>query len=133
MAAYEDLQLDSINLVSVRRMLADVHLPATEDRLFLGSDISFLKRPDDFLEKIQQHKVVYMVDQNTWAGQYYKVTAYEGPQCAGLLGDLFYVGAGVQILEEDAHQALKFYLDLPHDQARITPPCPICDQVSHGL
>jgi len=133
MAAYKGLHLDNVNLASVRRMLADVHLPSTEGRLFLGTDISFLKRPDDFLEKIQQHEVVYMIDQFTFHGQAYKVTAYDGPQCEGLLGDLFYVAAGIQIPEEEAHHALKFYADLPHHPPRLTPPCALCDTQSGGL
>jgi len=134
MAAYKNLNLDSVNLASVRRMLADVHLPSTESRLFLGADISFLKRPDDLLKKLQQHEeVVYMIDQLTWKGQIYKVAAYDGPQCGGLLGDLFYVAAGTKIPEEDAHQALKFYAALPHHPPRIKPPCALCDVYSSGL
>merc|ERR1719271_1623601 len=62
MAPYENLPLDDVNRASIRRTLADASLPDSENRLLLGADISFMKRPDDLLEKIQQSKVVYMTD-----------------------------------------------------------------------
>jgi hypothetical protein len=133
MAAYENLPLDDVNRASIRRMLADASLPDSENRLLLGADMQFLKRPDDLLEKIQQSKVVYMTDHLSFHGVLYRVAADKGPQCKGLHGDLFYLGAGIRVREEDVSKALKFYVDLPHDPPRITPPCPYCDKVSNGL
>jgi hypothetical protein len=133
MAAYENLPLNDVNRACIRRMLADASLPDSENRLLLGADMQFLKRPDDLLEKIQQSKVVYMTDHLSFHGVLYRVAADKGPQCKGLHGDLFYLGAGIRVREEDVSKALKFYVDLPHDPPRITPPCPYCDKVSNGL
>jgi hypothetical protein len=135
MSAYENLPLDDVNRASIRRMLADASLPDSENRLLLGADISFLQRPDDLLEKIQRSKVVYMTDYLNFGGVLYRVAADKGPQCEGLLGDLFYLGAGIRVREEDMQKALKFYVNLPHNPPRITPVCPVdlCDRVSNGL
>jgi hypothetical protein len=134
MAAYENLPLDSINRASIRRMLADASLPDSENRLLLGADISFLKPPVELLEKIQRSKVVYMTSPSRSFGKVlYRVAADKGPQCEGLLGDLFYLGAGIRVREEDMQQALKFYVGLPHDPPRITPGSQYCDTASDGL
>lgn len=135
MAAYQNLSLDDKNLASVRRMLADVErLPAAEARLLLGTDFSFLRPPENFFQlTANTNQVVYMMDDHTFGGKQYKLRDYEGLQCKGLLGDMFYIPSGMQLSLKDAHSSLKWYMDQPIVEQRTDPPCSVCVTMSDGL
>jgi len=137
MRKFADLPLDADNLASLRRRLADtVHLPSGSPRLLLGTDISFLREPRELLHKasvLKKNQALYMADDLAWGGQHYRLSAYTGPQCPGLLGDFIYLSPGTPLDAEAFTKIVEWYVKQPIIPERTTPPCEYCAQASHGL
>ena len=121
----QPLQLDPVNLVSVRRTLADVVLlPPKRGRLLLGLDISFIISPTALTSRINmlnQSQALYMIDLESFKLPY-TLPAFTGPQCPGLLGDFVYLAPGVHISTSNILQKLLWYADQPRVPERTHPP-----------
>lgn len=138
---YEGMDLSASNSAALRRALADViHLPPNEERLLLGLDISFLQQPHEFLRVasgLGRQQATYMVHGLGWGRvseqPLYVMTAYPGPQCPGLLGDFFFLNAGVALDLDSFLQKLRWYRAQPVVANRTSPPCEFCKTNSAGL
>mmetsp|Transcript_63851 Transcript_63851/g.152283 ORF Transcript_63851/g.152283 Transcript_63851/m.152283 type:complete len:356 (+) Transcript_63851:118-1185(+) len=133
------LGLDQKNLMSVRRTLADgKHLPTSSSRLLIGTDISFLSEPKAFISqasKLLPGQAMYMADDASWDGRLYRLSNYEGPQCAGLLGDFIFLTPGVRLNVALLQEKMQWYAGEKSVPERIDPPCDLCARmdVSAGL
>jgi len=130
MKPLEPLGLNNVNHASVRRSLADtVHLPVETGRLLLGTDVSFVGVPTEFVERaarLDDGQALYMTDDMTWGPHLYRMSNVSGPQCAGLLGDFIYLGRGVRVSPESLGSKMKWYADQPIYANRTEPPCFPC-------
>mmetsp|Transcript_8239 Transcript_8239/g.19377 ORF Transcript_8239/g.19377 Transcript_8239/m.19377 type:complete len:367 (+) Transcript_8239:52-1152(+) len=139
MQPFLKLGLDQKNLMSVRRTLADgKHMSTDSSRLLIGTDISFLSEPQSFIAKaakLLRGQAMYMVDDASWEGRLYRVSDYQGPQCAGLLGDFIFLTPGVALTASLLQEKMLWYANQPVVADRIDPPCDLCSRtdVSSGL
>merc|ERR1712048_1147985 len=124
--------LDLKNLFSVRRFLADmVHLPAASGKLMFGTDFEFVSTPLELVSGMLnsgRNTMLY-----TYSGEMFRVTADLGPQCSGLLGDMYYTSPGDPFSLPQALSFLSFYAQLPISPNRTTPPCDFCVIHSSGM
>lgn len=115
MAPFTGLGLDPTNLASVRRTLADdALLPSEHGRLLLGTDIVFLRRPDEFLQRathLLPHQALYMADGATWGGELYTMAGYTGPQCPGLVGDFIFLSPNTRVSASVLREKMLWYRD----------------------
>jgi len=127
LAPFSSVRLDAKNFVSIRRTLADGdHLPTDSSRLLLGTDVSFLANPVTFISeasKLSQGQAMYMSDDVSFRGQKYTMKFYDGPQCAGLLGDFIFLAPGVQLGVGLLQEKMRWYLEHPYN---TEPPCDYC-------
>lgn len=125
---------NKLNAASIRRALADtVHLPATANRMLLGTDITFVKDPISFVHQaasLGPGQAAYATD-DIWGP--YKLVSWKGPQCPGLLGDFIYLSAGAAVTTESLIAKMKWFMTLPRVGSRFSPPCESCQKASRGL
>jgi len=133
MLPYTSLTLDTVNLASLRRALADTkHLPAENPKLLIGLDVSFLKEPKELLDQAAQYrenKALYMVDE----GWKYVMTGFTGPQCPGLVGDFIYASPGKKFSLAEYDAKVQWYLRQTVSPNRQDPPCGFCADTANGL
>merc|ERR1719491_494130 len=137
MAPFRELELDSKNLCSVRRTLADTaHLPASAGRLLLGADVTFTTPPGAFVRRaasLRKGTALYMAEMCWRKGELYTVANYTGPQCAGLLGDFIYLAPGVDVTRENLQGKMMWYAGQSHAGQRLVPAHPIDGNPKLGL
>jgi hypothetical protein len=100
----------AVDRICIRRMLADFSLlPSDQFRLLLGTDIIFLRPPEElisFVKNPDREKVLYMVDNLTFGENLYRLTYHSGNILAGLLGDFYCLAPGVSIAREAIQSCL---------------------------
>lgn len=93
-----------VDRICIRRFLMDHRdLPAKNNRLFLGTDVYFLRIPDEILEFAwggERSPVIYAQDTYTFAGEPYRLTYWRGAMLPGLLGDCYGVPGGKRLSVE---------------------------------
>jgi len=131
MAPFTGLGLDPTNLASVRRTLADdALLPVDRGRLLLGTDVVFLRRPDEFLQRATRllpHQALYMADGATWGGKLYTMAGYAGPQCPGLMADFVFLSPNTRVNASILRAKMLWYRDsIAHGSPGTQPECLSC-------
>lgn len=120
--------LTDVDRSCVVRMLTDFDvLDKNTYRLLIGTDIFFLKCPQELLSFVwsgdakRDSKVIYMMDVNTFAGQRYKLRYYNPPILNGLLGDFYCLAPGVSLSQDAIKGCLKMIDDWPVSPSRYDP------------
>ncbi len=102
-----------VDRLCIRRMLTDFgELPRDEFRLLIGTDCYFFRPPLQFLSFLadnsgSREEIVYMVDNYTFAGKFYRLTYYDKQTLAGLMGDFYCLAPGVSLEREAIVSCLK--------------------------
>mmetsp|Transcript_64605 Transcript_64605/g.140634 ORF Transcript_64605/g.140634 Transcript_64605/m.140634 type:complete len:633 (-) Transcript_64605:177-2075(-) len=130
MAPFQGLGLGDRDLAAVRRTLADsALLPDSAGRLLLGTDVSLLSPARELLKNIallKRGQALYMVDDRMPGAASYTLPGFNGPQCAGLLGDFVYLAPGLNITVQNLASKLWWYSQQPINASRTEPPCSQC-------
>merc|ERR1719343_1532132 len=107
------------------------------NRLLVGSDISVLRAPTELIHRVatlenDQTPAWYAVDRLSFGMKLYRMTAWPGPQCPGLLGDFMYLSAGIHVTIDNILSKMLWYLQQPIDLNRTDPPSQTLMKVAKG-